>query len=168
MQKTFEAGKSIAELGIDKSQRFVVVSNTGGHDFNIGDVLVLENDDHTTDPEFRRLRDGKINYISLKDLAYEDPDVAEYPKGCEILAPGGHMGFIILEAVGTIRFLGIRHSDVEAYNSTITVSQLRQRGFKVIGAKKEEAIEVTMAEVEAKFGKKVKIKNVEKTQNYSY
>lgn len=165
IMKTFEANKTMGDLRIDKSQRFVLVNgkNEDGedYDFKVGDVLVLADDDDTFNPEFRRVSDGHCDYVDLKDLAYEDQDMVDFPRGHEIQAGIGSK-LLVLEAIGTIRFIGSKQADGGTkQHFTMSVSELRRNGYKDLD-EVEPAVEVTMAEVEAKFGKKVKIKGVEK------
>lgn len=66
---TFEEGKTITELGIDITRKFIVVY---GVTFDEGDILVLERDDGSNSPKFKRLSDGFCDYKTLSFLAYYD------------------------------------------------------------------------------------------------
>lgn len=67
--KTFEAGKTIAKLGIDikKNRKFIVVEE--GRNFNKGDILTLLRDDDTSCPLFTN-QYWREDYTSLGRLAY--------------------------------------------------------------------------------------------------
>lgn len=71
--KTFPAGKTAKELGIDTSRKFVVV--VGDNTFNEGDVLVSID---SFFPCFKRLSDGKKAACFPSQLAYlEEEDENE-------------------------------------------------------------------------------------------
>ena len=73
--KTFPAGKTITELGLDLSRKFVVV--VGDNTFNEGDVLVSID---SFLPCFKRLSDGKKAACFPSQLAYleEEDEKIEY------------------------------------------------------------------------------------------
>ena len=71
MKTPFPPNKTIKQLGIDITKKFVVVS-TGGTHFNLGDIVVLSTDDDTTCPLFKRISDGWTSYSLLSPLAYAD------------------------------------------------------------------------------------------------
>ena len=73
--KTFPAGKTITELGLDLSRKFVVV--VGDNTFNEGDVLVSID---SFFPCFKRLSDGKKAACFPSQLAYleEEDEKIEY------------------------------------------------------------------------------------------
>lgn len=67
---TFKEGKTITELGIDPTRKFIVCDV--GTTFNIGDIVVLDRDDDTRAPYFKRVGDGEVCCKSLCRLAYYD------------------------------------------------------------------------------------------------
>lgn len=76
----FPEGKTIKELNIDTSRKFIVV---GESNFKIGDILKLDEDDDTSAPFFRRINDNHWDSKLLKNLAYYDEEVEEEkPKEC--------------------------------------------------------------------------------------
>lgn len=70
MPTPFPPYRTIKELGIDTARKFIVLPEEDA--FNPGDILVLENDDNTRQPEFKRISDGETNFIALDRLAYAD------------------------------------------------------------------------------------------------
>lgn len=161
--KTFEAGKTVTQLGIDTARKFFVChDNPSGSDYRRGDVLSFVRDDGDTAPKFRRDSDGLEQYVSLSALCYATDDLTLLPEGSWLERDGTR--YEVLMACGQVRVLGLEvEMNGKKYtkaSDNFTVSELAAHGFKPVSPK-EEAVEVTMDEVEAKFGKKVKIKNVE-------
>lgn len=72
--KTFEAGKTITELWINTTRKFVVVKSEGV--FNEGDILELIMDDNTYSPQFRN-QNWVESYKYLKNLAYYEEEMQE-------------------------------------------------------------------------------------------
>jgi len=74
--KTFPAGKTITELGIDTSRKFVVVKSFGP--FVEEDVITIACDEYDAMPIVRRIHDGMSNWMPLDNLAYlEEEDENE-------------------------------------------------------------------------------------------
>jgi len=73
----FPKNKTIKELGIDVSRKFVVVDSTRSYLIN-GDIVELVQDDNTDRLDFRRISDGKKQWLSLCQLDY-----ADHPKWAE-------------------------------------------------------------------------------------
>ena len=69
IMKSFESWKTITELWIDITREFVVV-NIVARDFIKWDIVVLEKDDESISPFFKRVSDWAIQYTDLEDLAY--------------------------------------------------------------------------------------------------
>lgn len=76
--KTFPAGKTITELGIDTSRKFVVVKSFGP--FVEEDVITIACDEYDAMPIVRRIHDGMSNWMPLDNLAYleEEDEKIEY------------------------------------------------------------------------------------------
>jgi len=76
--KTFPAGKSAKELGIDTSRKFVVVEAFAP--FLEEDVVTIACDEDDAIPIVRRIHDGRTNWIPLDNLAYleEEDEKIEY------------------------------------------------------------------------------------------
>lgn len=72
--KTFEAGKTITELGIDTTRKFVVVN--WEYPFYEWDVLTLIDDDGSDSPEFRD-QGWTFGYINLDRIAYYEEELKE-------------------------------------------------------------------------------------------
>ena len=70
--KTFEPNKTITELGIDTTREFVVVVDNEYSYFKKWDILILEHDDDTKCPRFRRKSDWDTWYYVLYRLYYAD------------------------------------------------------------------------------------------------
>lgn len=74
---TFEPNKTITELGIDTTRKFIVVNRSKEYcsELKEGDIVVLEEDDGSRVPFFRRISDRKTGWLYLGDLAYyEEPN----------------------------------------------------------------------------------------------
>lgn len=159
--KTFEVGKTVTQLGIDNTRKFYVVDSSDC--FNRGDILTLVRDDNDQMPRFKRERDGLESYCLLSRLCYATDDLTLFPEGSWLERDGTR--YEVLMACGQVRVLGLEvEMNGKKYtkaSDNFTVSELAAHGFKAVPPVAEEAVEVTMDEVEAKFGKKVKIKNVE-------
>lgn len=67
----FPPGKTIKELGIDTTRKFVVVKGDE-EPYSEGDILVLEYDDNSCSPKFKRLSDNLGAFEILSNLAYAD------------------------------------------------------------------------------------------------
>jgi len=77
--KTFPAGKTIKEIGIDTSRKFVVVMSDNA--FYAGDILVSINSEL---PVFKRLSDGKEDACFPSQLAYlDEEDDEDYHKNVQ-------------------------------------------------------------------------------------
>jgi len=83
--KTFPAGKTAEELGIDTSKKFVVVNKNNKSEFSIGDVLKFDRQDgyEEHNPKvylFRHENSGLRQLIGLERLAYleEEDEKIEY------------------------------------------------------------------------------------------
>ena len=68
--KTFEPNKTITQLGIDITREFVVVERN--NQFNKWDILIIERDDRTKYPYFKRVSDWKSAYTNLNNLNYAE------------------------------------------------------------------------------------------------
>lgn len=73
--KTFESDKTITELGIDTSRKFVL--KVDSYVYSKWDILNLERDDNTPSPFFRREWDDYSRSLNLNKLAYYEE---EHPK----------------------------------------------------------------------------------------
>jgi hypothetical protein len=76
--KTFPAGKTVKELGLDLTRKFVVVRAFGP--FLEEDVVTIACDEDDAIPIVRRIHDGRTNWIPLDNLAYleEEDEKIEY------------------------------------------------------------------------------------------
>ena len=85
--KTFPAGKTAEELGIDTSKKFVVVNKNNKSGFSIGDVLKFDRQDgyEEHNPKvylFRHENSGLRQLIGLEHLAYlEEEDEIFFAEG---------------------------------------------------------------------------------------
>lgn len=73
----FPPHKTIKELGIDVTRKFVVVDDKP-IDFKSGDILTLVRDDNDTTPYFCRESDKQNAYCHLSRLAYADEPETPY------------------------------------------------------------------------------------------
>jgi len=72
--KTFPAGKTLKELNLDTSRKFVVAVKDGHHTFDVGDILEFAYDYSDYWASFIRVRDGKRGGIHHSHLAYLDEE----------------------------------------------------------------------------------------------
>ena len=70
--KTFEPNKTISELWIDTTRKFVVVNKDWG--FNKWDILTLIKDNWSIAPLFKN-KDWSENYVYLYNLAYYEEEI---------------------------------------------------------------------------------------------
>lgn len=74
MQKTFEAGKSAKELGIDTTRKFVVVKNMTHHLFEIGETLFYDRGNEDYEYAYFINEGSESHLCSWENLAYyEEP-----------------------------------------------------------------------------------------------
>lgn len=71
--KTFEPNKTITELGIDTTRKFIVIKEWN---FNAWDILTLEGDDDTSSPFFKNQNGGRT-WTHLSNLAYYEEEKKE-------------------------------------------------------------------------------------------
>ncbi len=70
--ETFPAGRRFKELALDPDRKFIVCDAVDG--FEVGDIVVLDKDDDTSCPWFKRLSDGEIYpYFIYWLVYYEEP-----------------------------------------------------------------------------------------------
>ena len=94
--KTFPARKTAKELGIDTSRKFVVVE--GNEVFDEGDILVLEEDDNTIRPNFKRVSDSETSFLTLSYLAYLEEEEEYVPRAGDKVRLEGE---IVIDQCGT-------------------------------------------------------------------
>lgn len=69
--ETFPRHQNIKSLGLDPKRKFIVCD---GRPFEVGDIVVLDEDDNTENPYFKRLSDGKIYPCFMHWLScYDEP-----------------------------------------------------------------------------------------------
>lgn len=72
--KTFDSDKTIKELGIDTTRKFIVVSQ--GQNFPEWTLLTLDEDDNTSTPWFKDEK-WDVNWMNLDSLAYYEEEKEE-------------------------------------------------------------------------------------------
>lgn len=93
--KTFPAGKTAEELGIDTSKKFVVVNKNNKSEFSIGDVLKFDRQDgyEEHNPKvylFRHENSGLRQLIGLEHLAYLEEDDENEKRWIDGQSKGGN------------------------------------------------------------------------------
>lgn len=105
----FEPDKTIKELGIDPTRKFIVVRNAGG--FNKGDILNLREDDDSYNPFFVRVSDHYEYPCHFDKLAYyEEPFKTPItdPTTTELLTPRKSF---MTKAIHTLKSLALSKTD---------------------------------------------------------
>jgi hypothetical protein len=160
--KTFEPSKTIKELGIDITRKFVVVD--GSSVFNEGDILKLERNDDTDCPYFIRITDLKYCDCSLHRLAYA-PIKKEFSKdgleyGDELVYKGDvkNKRYVLDVFEHSLLTYQIETNGIKIGSSIYTFEEAEQLFTITQPDETSEVQEVTMSEVCEKFGKEVKIK----------
>ena len=162
--KTFESNKTITELWIDISRKFVVVEEGN---FNKWDILTLDCDDDSVCPHFRNQR-GECNYTSLYKLAYYEEE--ETKKETKPLPRWVYVSDeSIEEALRAERRRQLVHELPENFSSKyicVNDGEMLENWRHITVWEhiaeippEEEKIKMTLEEIEQALGKKIEIIN---------
>ena len=152
----FPPNKTIKELGIDPSRKFIVVVDEY-YEFKKDDILILETDDDSVCPFFKRLSDGRIVWCNLSRLAYAEEHevkvgdrflVVHLTFEVDSLHNGGFM------AVRLIPWEGNKNNLIKQANHGVLFSLEEAHLLHWLPRTKRK---VTQAQVNERFGEEVEV-----------
>lgn len=134
---TFQPNKTLKELNIDTSRRFVVMDDDNHRLFKNGDILEWEKDDDCL-PCFKRISDGNVAYCELYRLDYYNPiktwDTLEI--GDEVKGRDGYSQWV-LDVHGKVIHLSVCN-DKDSYWGGYTKEQLIKYGYTIVQPEPQE------------------------------
>ena len=151
--------KPAKELGFKEGDRFRYVGEMDS-DCRPGDILRLTKDDDSRCPYFRNESTGEEVCVYFSELETLEKSLETLDQGDIVEGNWGKIKVLAVLAPG-VYLMSITNAFDDA-GSCYTAKELEEEGYHLQVAEPTLPREITMAEVEAKFGEPVRIKKEDK------